>query len=139
MELRYRNADGTNEILTLTGTELTIGRSREADIVVNEGKVSRLHASIILWGGDYVIKDLGSRNGTMVNDKKIEVAVLKPGDRVTIGSFNMDFVESGPRPPNTIIRSIEEEMREGKGYKTIMKELVDESENPEQGSGSQPS
>ncbi len=128
MELRYRNTEGSNEIMPLADTELTIGRSSEADIVICDDKVSRIHASVILWAGDYVIKDLGSRNGTLINDKTIDVAVLKPGDSIKVGPRTIDFVESGSRPPNTIIRSIEEEMREGKGYRTIMREIVDDVE-----------
>ncbi len=128
MELRYRNSEGSNEIIQLSGTELTIGRSPEADIVIRDEKVSRIHASVILWAGDYVIKDLGSRNGTLINGNMIDVAVLKPGDSIKVGPRSIDFVESGPRAPDTIIRSIEEEMREGKGYRTIMKEIVDDYE-----------
>ncbi len=128
MELRYRNAEGSNEIIQLSGNEVTIGRSPEADIVIRDEKVSRIHASVILWAGDFVIKDLGSRNGTLVNGKMIDVAVLKPGDSIKVGPRSIDFVEGGPRAPDTIIRSIEEEMREGKGYRTIMKEIVDDYE-----------
>ncbi len=128
MELRYRNDEGANEIIPLSGTELTIGRSSEADIVIRDDKVSRIHSSIILWAGDYVIKDIGSRNGTLVNGKTIDVAVLKPGDSIKVGPRTIDFVESGSRPPNTVIRSIEEEMRDGKGYRTIMREIVEDVE-----------
>lgn len=126
MELRYRNSEGVNEVLPIGTNEVTIGRGVDADIVIHDSKVSRVHASIILWAGDYVIKDLGSRNGTKVNDERVEIAVLMPGDTISIGGCQITFDEEGARAPNTIIRSIEEEMRDGKGYKTIMKEIVDD-------------
>lgn len=80
----------------------TIGRSG-TDIVVKDPNVSRKHVSIEFMGRDRVLlKDLESRNGTMVNKKRVSVAPIKNGDAIQIGStvFNF-FVSFGPAEKKT--------------------------------------
>ena len=65
--------------------ELTIGR-HECDLTVSDPQVSRHHASLAPAGGGGTITDLGSRNGTWVNDERVEgERVLRSGDIVRIG------------------------------------------------------
>lgn len=65
--------------------ETTIGRKR-ADIVLNDPKVSALHAKIALVDGEFVIADVLSKNGTYVNGKRIkELVALKENDEIKIG------------------------------------------------------
>jgi len=66
--------------------EATLGRSPSCEIPLEDGKVSRRHAKIVVVDGLARICDLGSRNGTIVNGDKIEgEAILLPGDRFQIG------------------------------------------------------
>jgi diguanylate cyclase (GGDEF)-like protein len=63
-----------------------IGRSRDADIVVEDSCASKRHARIFDQGGTYVIEDLGSRNGLFVNGKRTTRAPLQSCDRVQLGA-----------------------------------------------------
>ena len=64
---------------------ITIGRSKENNIVLKNIKSSRRHARIERIGATYQITDLGSGNGTKVNGKKIDFHTLKKGDEIKIG------------------------------------------------------
>jgi len=67
------------------------GRSEQADIFLDDVTVSRRHAEFVRELDDFVVRDVGSLNGTYVNRERIEQAVLKPGDEVQIGKFRMTF------------------------------------------------
>ncbi|MEW6593244.1 MAG: FHA domain-containing protein [Thermodesulfobacteriota bacterium] len=72
------------------GTKLTIGRSEEADISIDNTAISRLHASLELKGGVHFLTDLGSTNGTTVNGERISGAVpVTEKDVITIGKFRL--------------------------------------------------
>lgn len=133
MRLRYAKHDGTQIEFELGERPITIGRSPDADLVVLDEKVSRIHCGIRLWDGDFYIKDLKSRNGTFVNGRRIDVAVLKQGDTVRIGSTTLSFEEEGAPGPSTAIRQIGDEMDLGKGYSTILREIVDDVPKPVEG------
>lgn len=67
--------------------ELTIGRKEDNMLVISDPYSSGHHARICLKNGEYVLEDLGSTNGTILNEEKIsEKTVLVPGDEVKIGS-----------------------------------------------------
>ena len=72
--------------------EITLGRSRENDVVIPENFVSHRHATIFLHGAQYVIEDLGSVNHTYVNGQPLQgKAYLKPGDMIRIGMVTLRF------------------------------------------------
>src|ERR1051326_3603229 len=77
--------------LPLERAEVTLGRALEADVRVNDGKASRLHAAINTEvdadSGESVfrIRDLNSTNGTLVNGRAITEAALRHGDKILIG------------------------------------------------------
>jgi hypothetical protein len=65
---------------------LTIGRSRSCDCMVGEPSVSRRHAELRREGERWLLRDLGSRNGTRVNGLRVlEEAEVRPGDVVSFG------------------------------------------------------
>ncbi|MCK5404004.1 MAG: FHA domain-containing protein, partial [Desulfobulbaceae bacterium] len=65
------------------GSSLTIGRSADADVVVDNTAISRKHTSLGLKDGIYYLSDLGSLNGTFVNGQKIEKNVpVSENDRI---------------------------------------------------------
>jgi signal transduction histidine kinase/pSer/pThr/pTyr-binding forkhead associated (FHA) protein len=73
-----------------------IGRDSSNAITLPDRHVSRKHASITSHGTEYFIEDLGSRNGTLVNDHPVQRQVLKPGDEIKVGSTVLEltsFVE----------------------------------------------
>ncbi|MFW5920825.1 MAG: FHA domain-containing protein, partial [Polyangiales bacterium] len=76
--------------------EFHVGRNTACDLVLNDGMVSRHHASLRADGGTLVIEDAGSRNGVRVNGMKaVGPRTLAHGDHVTIGSFEIVVFEEG--------------------------------------------
>ena len=71
--------------LNLSDDVITLGRSKENNIVLKNIKSSRRHARIERIGATYQITDLGSGNGTKVNGKKIDFHTLEQGDEIKIG------------------------------------------------------
>ena len=71
---------------------VTLGRSRQSDVVLNDPNVSRQHAEIRPRGGSWVLTDLGSTNGSVLNGRRIEgPEVLKPGDEIEVGTSVITF------------------------------------------------
>ena len=79
---------------------ITVGRTPENDIIINNVKVSRNHARFIKTGSGWVLEDLGSSNGTFVNGKKISGQPVQKSDKVTIGGTPVDmrFIFDGVKP-----------------------------------------
>lgn len=76
--------------------EFRIGRNAACDLVLNDGMVSRHHASLRTDGDSLVVEDAGSRNGVRVNGMKLTSAkTLGHGDHVTVGSFEIVVFEEG--------------------------------------------
>lgn len=69
-----------------------IGRSPDCDVFLDDVTVSRRHAEIVREDGVYVIRDLGSLNGTFVNRRRIESSALSADDEVQIGKYRMTFL-----------------------------------------------
>jgi pSer/pThr/pTyr-binding forkhead associated (FHA) protein len=67
------------------GREVTIGRGSQTTVRIGDPEVSRRHCVIDEINGVLLVRDLGSTNGTFVNGEMIYEAVVKPGDRLTIG------------------------------------------------------
>jgi len=67
------------------GVSTTVGRTPDNQIVVPVREVSRRHAEIVLTEGGYVLKDLGSPNGTFVNGERVAEHRLQDDDRIAIG------------------------------------------------------
>jgi Protein of unknown function (DUF3662)/FHA domain len=70
---------------------VTIGRLPECDVVVPDPGASRQHAQIRHQSGSYVLTDLGSTNGTLVNGQIVPAHELQEGDRITIGTTVLEF------------------------------------------------
>ena len=77
--------------IPLERDEVTLGRALEADVRVNDPRVSRHHAQITFRHSHYLLRDQRSTNGTFVNNQPIETVVLASGDRVSIGGFELIF------------------------------------------------
>jgi pSer/pThr/pTyr-binding forkhead associated (FHA) protein len=129
MQLRFRNAKGIEISKQLGSEPVTIGRSPEVTVVLEDRNASRRHCEVRQWEDDYVVKDLGSRNGTNVNGRRVDVAVLHIGDEISVGDSLLIFEDKLPLGNTTALRQVEHKMdEEGKGYNTIMREIVHDIE-----------
>src|SRR4051812_16215397 len=73
--------------------EFTIGRDVKNNIVVDKDNVSRRHAKIVMRQGQFFVSDLGSTNGTYLNDEEVlEEKPLRSGDLVKVGSTIFKFL-----------------------------------------------
>jgi hypothetical protein len=71
---------------------VTLGRSRQCDVTVDDPNVSRTHAEVRPRGGSWVLSDLGSTNGSRLNGQRVEgTEVLKPGDEIELGTTVLQF------------------------------------------------
>jgi hypothetical protein len=83
--------------------ELTLGRSSYASIVVNNPLASREHAIIRAVAGGVEVVDLGSKNGTFVNDARLEGSrSVAPGDRIKIGTDVLEVVQVAARDASSL-------------------------------------
>jgi adenylate cyclase len=89
-EVTYEQA-GQRHTYVLDKDEISIGRAPENDLVIQDGSISRFHAKIHREGGHWHITDLGSKNGTHVNDVSSPVSNLKDGDEILLGKLPMSF------------------------------------------------
>jgi hypothetical protein len=75
----------------LSGSRVVVGRSREADIVLQDPNVSRRHAELRRDDGGWQIVDLGSTNGVKFNGRRVDTSRLAPGDDVSLGTVSFTF------------------------------------------------
>jgi len=66
--------------------QITLGRSSSCELVLDEQTVSRRHAALRLRDGHWFLVDLGSSNGTWVNDRRVFDAEVVPGDEIRLGA-----------------------------------------------------
>jgi two-component system cell cycle response regulator len=79
----------------LNASSLLIGRSSKCDIQIDQESTSRNHSKIVNTGKSILIRDLGSTNGTHVNDEPIEEYTLRDGDFIKIGRTIFKFLTGG--------------------------------------------
>ena len=84
----------TDVFRLLEGESVTIGRAPTNRVVVKDERCSRNHAEVFSSKGSWVLRDLESRNGTTVNNKRVGADhVLSPGDIIRVGSACMAYVD----------------------------------------------
>lgn len=124
LRLRY-TVNGEERAVPLTGGRTRLGRGGDNDVVLSDVSVSRYHAEILRETDGWFVHDLKSTNGVEVNRVPVEQAPLRPGDLLTIGSFELR-VEADERPPERPKRpsSVREvEPLESFGNATIIRPL----------------
>ena len=100
------------EVFPLEADEIIIGRGEENEIVLNIAEVSRTHAVLTKAEEGYMIKDLGSTNGTYVDKKKVGGKyLLKPGDTVMLGDAIYMTYQADVDPEETLIAPRPEEIQ----------------------------
>jgi two-component system cell cycle response regulator len=79
----------------LNAPSLVIGRSSKCDIQIDQESISRNHTKLVNTGKSILIRDLGSTNGTYVNDEPIDEYVMRDGDLIKIGRTIFKFLTGG--------------------------------------------
>jgi len=83
----------------MTEGEFAVGRNASCQLSLDDPLVSRRHALLVVSGDSVTVRDLGSRNGVLVNGAKIEgVVTVGDGDRILIGAQEMTLVATGENP-----------------------------------------
>jgi hypothetical protein len=80
------------EHFPLQDERVSVGRSPDCDIFLDDVTVSRRHALVKRADGRFLIEDQGSLNGTFLNRRRIESAPLEDGDEVQIGKYKLTFL-----------------------------------------------
>lgn len=93
------DGDRAGEVLALSGKALRIGRKQGNDLVLPDEKASGSHAEVAPDGANWVLRDLGSTNGTTLGGHKVTELVLGEGDVFTIGRTRLCFRPAGAKAP----------------------------------------
>ncbi|MEM1209485.1 MAG: FHA domain-containing protein [Planctomycetota bacterium] len=113
-------ADGTRRDFSVRGDRMTIGRKNSCDLRIPLSSVSRQHCEVLIEGDGVSIRDLGSSNGTFVNDQRVQQETLRPGDAVVVGPVVFTVVIDG-------------HPEEVKPVRTLLATKTDPSETPAMG------
>ena len=97
-KILFRDAQGRDGAVDLRMEPVYVGRAVECAIRTDDAMVSRKHSMVRFEGGRYWVEDLGSSNGTHVNDVKVAKQVLAHNDVVRCGSLWLRYIEEGPLP-----------------------------------------
>src|SRR6478672_6310260 len=89
------SAGMTGRTHDLTVDKTTIGRVDDNTFQIAEPSVSSHHCEVLLQGGNVVIKDLNSTNGTFINGEKIAESPLKPGQTLRLGQIELRLETEG--------------------------------------------
>jgi pSer/pThr/pTyr-binding forkhead associated (FHA) protein len=99
-ELLIQRPDGQVDALPLSGSRLAVGRSSSVELSFPEDAgLSRQHFAFEFEGNEWTVRDLGSKNGTFVNNIPLKARlILKPGDRITAGHLTIVYSPEGDKP-----------------------------------------
>ena len=99
-ELLIQCPDGQMKTIPLTGERLAVGRSSAAELCFPEDAgLSRQHFAFESQDGEWTVQDLGSKNGTFVNNIPLKARlILKPGDRITAGHLVVVYSPDAANP-----------------------------------------
>lgn len=98
---------GKTKRLVVAGDEILVGRATEAQIPLADRGVSKRHLLIRRTGSGYEFEDLGSRNGTVLNDTRQERGTLSSGDVLSVGRLRITFLLEPSRTPEAVGGSVE--------------------------------
>src|SRR3989442_503335 len=96
--LRILNGSLEGQELELTPDPQTVGRGSACNLKIGDAGVSSKHAKIWCENGVFFVMDLGSTNGTFVNDRDVDREQLADGDTITFGMTKAQFVADQPKP-----------------------------------------
>lgn len=97
----------TREFLLLEGASATIGRSASNDIHIGESHISRMHAVLTCRGGEFIIDDLDSANGTYVNGQRVEgSSKLEIGDEIHLFVSMLKLLDPRATPAKDVLEMV---------------------------------
>jgi len=119
--------NGEERLFPLTGGTVRLGRGNDNDIVLSDVSVSRNHAEILRDGTGWSVHDLKSTNGVELNRVPVELAPLRSGDQLGIGTFELRVESVEPRPvlPPPAGPALLDETLSGLANATIIRPLSD--------------
>ena len=96
------SGDAVGREYELDRASISLGRGPGVDLDFDDSAMSRLHAALEFFRGGFRIHDLGSTNGTSLNNGAVKIADLKNGDTIRVGEHAFQFVlEKRRRKPKT--------------------------------------
>ncbi|WP_373096662.1 FHA domain-containing protein, partial [Zhongshania sp.] len=102
MDLKLVSLDG-NEAYAIAAGTVVIGRDNDCDITIAKGLLSRHHAKLSYINGEWILEDLGSTNGTCINNRLLKSpAAVKAGDVITFGEAAY-YLKSTEEEERTIV------------------------------------
>ncbi|HSU65770.1 MAG TPA: SpoIIE family protein phosphatase [Tepidisphaeraceae bacterium] len=104
-ELLIQCPDGQMKTIPLTGEKLSVGRSSASELCFPEDAgLSRQHFAFESQDGEWTVQDLGSKNGTFVNNIPLKARlILKPGDRITAGHLVVVYAPDAENPNSGVV------------------------------------
>ena len=90
--LQIHPVDLETGLITFGEEPFIVGRDSNCDLTISEQAVSRQHVKFERTADGFMVTDLGSTNGTWVNGKNIETAILRSGNRIRIGGRIFKFI-----------------------------------------------
>lgn len=96
--LRVDHGPNAGSRFLLDADLTTVGRNPDSDIFLDDVTVSRKHAQFVREGDGFVVRDVGSLNGTYVNRTRIDAAPVRTGDEVQVGKFRLVVHLSAAQP-----------------------------------------
>ncbi|MGE0711398.1 MAG: ATP-binding protein [Planctomycetota bacterium] len=98
LKLIVNTAELGNRVIPLRDRRLSVGRATDQDICIPDRKISSAHALLEPVEGGYRLRDLGSTNGTYVNNQLVEgIHQLEPGDELRFGNTRVLYTDKDPR------------------------------------------
>lgn len=85
-------------VFVLTGAKVVVGRGEDCDVMLGDLKASRKHAELLFGYGGWTLRDAGSANGVIHNNKNTMTVLLKNGDTITLGETILEFFGADASP-----------------------------------------
>ncbi len=114
-QLIVRKGPNPGQIFPLLSASISIGRDPMSDIAISDPEISRYHAQLVQTSAGYQLQDMGSTNGTFVNEQRLgaDPELLISGQKVQLGSgVVLDYQITSDDPLATIVETTLEESRE---------------------------
>ena len=104
-ELVIRNIDNKNVVVPLDRDRLTLGRSSVNELCYpDDAGLSRQHLALTRSDDEWFVEDLGSKNGTLLNGKRIDQKIpFRQGDRISAGHLTIEFAEAPVATARTVV------------------------------------
>jgi pSer/pThr/pTyr-binding forkhead associated (FHA) protein len=105
-QLSVLKGRSASNVVKLAGGVTTVGRQDDCQLRINSSQVSRRHCELFESKGKLMVKDLGSSNGTLVNNRKVEKAIaLKSGDILGVGPIKFRVDKIGDPASRTPVKA----------------------------------